>query len=190
MLAKGWPLFVGIASLALGLGGLIARAGDVETVDKIAAAFQKKDGPGGKKLAAEWAKKVETKDLMSLFKPRDKKGLGVGAKAGEIKPDCIETKLRELATFPMEEKQVAMEADALRTMAFRSVALAEVIAAKCPDKDNGKKKRKDWLEWTEELRLAALEMATAAKDKSAGTINNAAVKMEKACQKCHEAFRD
>ena len=194
---RGWVVgAVGLA-LTIGLltqGGLSTAADDnkeaVEGVQKLAAALEKKDSDGAKKLAGELGKKVQMEDLMHLFALRTKRGLGVGSKAGAINPDGIERKLTDLAKKPLPPKQLADEAQALTEMGYSMAALACVASAKPPDKDEGKKKKKDWITWSEELRDASLQLATAAKDKKADDLHKAATKADGACTKCHDVFRE
>src|SRR4051812_11716744 len=86
-----------------------------DTVKKIAEAIKKGDHDGAKKIAATSAKKIdEIHDVMHLFKPRNKKGLGVGEKAGaNPAKDGIEVALRDLARDV--PAGVAKQADALET---------------------------------------------------------------------------
>ncbi len=90
-----WTLSV-VATLSLGAGFLsaVAAADDKDikgTVLKIADALEKNDAAGAKKLA-ESLKDEDLEDVMHLFKPRKDKGLGIGSKAGAVKPDGIELK--------------------------------------------------------------------------------------------------
>jgi len=185
---------VGVIGLALGICVMVgfetANAQDADSIDKIAAAFEKSDAAGAKKMAGDVAKKIMLDDLMHCFKPRDKKGLGVGAKAGAVKPDGIEKKLLEMAKKTLKEDQLTTESEALVHMGYHTAALAEIMVAKTPDKDDGKKKKKDWVAWSDELRNASLQFAVAAKDKKGPALKTAAAKMDGACSKCHDVFRE
>src|SRR5262249_20179893 len=122
---------VGLTALALGVGLLVSRPGNAaddkslpDGVQKVAAALEKKDTAGAKKLAEEIAKKVQMDDLMHLYALRTKKGLGVGGKAGAVSPDGIERKLMDLAKKPLDTKQLGDESPALTQMGYDIAALA------------------------------------------------------------------
>jgi hypothetical protein len=193
--ARVW--IVGMAAVGLTVSllssGSMNAADDktlIEGVQKVAGAFEKKDADGAKKMAGEIAKKVQMEDLMHLFALRTKKGLGVGSKPGAVTPDGLERKLTELAKKPLGAKELGDESQALTEMGYSMAALACVAGSKPPEKDEGKKKKKDWVTWSDELREASLQLATAAKDKKAADLHKAATKADGACTKCHDVFRD
>lgn len=186
----------GLAGLLLSFGFLAgerSRAADdkslIESIQKLSAALEKNDS-NAKKLAGEIAQKVDLEDLMHLFALRAKKGLGVGAKPGAVMPDGLEKKLTELAKKPLDSKQVGDESEALTRMGYDMAALAAVAGAKPPAKDEGKKKKKDWIAFSDELREASLQLAAAAKSKKAADLHKAASKADGSCTKCHEIFRE
>ena len=88
-------VFVGLAALALGVTLLLIGRGNAgggdklaKSVDEVAAAIEKGDLAGAKKMAKDIAaKEEEIYYVMLLMKPRDKKGFGVGDKAGDVTPD-------------------------------------------------------------------------------------------------------
>jgi hypothetical protein len=193
---RGW--IIGVTGLTLGIG-LLSQATTGSAADskellgevqKIANALEKKDASGAKKMAEDVAKKNDLEDIMHLFGLRTKGGFGVGPKAGTITPDGIERKLTELAKKPLGAKELGDEAAALTDMGYRMAALATVAHAKPPAKDEGKKKKKDWVAWSDELRTISLDFAAAAKDKKGADLHKAAVKADNNCTKCHEVFRD
>jgi cytochrome c556 len=74
---------------------------------------------------------------------------------------------------------------------LRMAALTGAITAHAPAKDEDKKKtRKHWLESTAEVREATIEMANAAKAKKPDAFKTALTKMDSACVKCHDVFRE
>lgn len=186
---------VGAAGLVWGLGVLGGRAADDKDLrpafDKIAAAFDKKDETGAKKLAAEVAKNTKDfEDVMHLFALRTKKGWGVGAKAGPIASDGIEKKVEVLADKDkLPADQLIAQASALAEMGNRIAAVAEVSLAKKPAKDAGKKKVTDWVKWASEMRAAGLALAAAAKQKDPAALKKAADQANTSCTKCHDVFR-
>ena len=54
---------------------------------------------------------------------------------------------------------------------------------------NGKGAR-EWAEWTEEMRTAALQLAETAKKKDAAGVKAAVNKLNGTCSSCHGEFRD
>lgn len=192
---RAWT--IGLVALVLGVGFLSSRtsiAADgktlVDGVKKVADALEKKDTAGAKKQAEAIAKDTAMEDLMHLFALRTKKGLGVGSKPGSINPDGIERKLMDLAKKPLDAKQMGDEAQAIKEMGNDMAALAAVCTAKPPEKDDGKKKKKDWVAWSAELQQQSLDLANAAKDKKAADVQKAAKAADATCTKCHDVFRE
>jgi len=188
----GAAAILGIGSLTSAERSNAAQAkGLADTIGKIAAAVDKGDMEGAKKLAAACAKDSEWEEFMHLFVLRSHKkpGLGVGDKAGAITPDGIEKKLMKLAENPLSDKDLGAESAALVKMGNDMTALTLVTLAKPPEKDDGKKKKKDWIVWSEVLLKASQEFTAAAKYKKAADLQKAAVKADKACGKCHDVFR-
>jgi hypothetical protein len=194
---RNWTVVLAGLALAVSLlPGNAFSGGDekalLEGVGKVATALEKKDADGAKKTATEIAKKYELDAIMHLFTLRSKGGIGVGSKAGliEAKEDGLEKKLTKLAEKPLEASQLNAEAPVLAEMGHSLAAMATVAHAKAPPKDDGKKKVKDWLAWSTELRDASLALASAAKEKKASDLHKAAAKADGACTKCHDVFRD
>jgi len=164
---------------------------------KIAAAFEKKDKEGAQKMAVELGKKlqgkkpaIEMEELMHMFQLRSKKGLGAGVKAGAVMPDGIEKKVEALADKAIPAKQLGDEAQGLEEMSYHMAAIAAVAAQAPPiDKDMGKKKIKDWVKWSDDLRDASIALADAAKAKNGAGVKSAADKANTTCNKCHDVFR-
>lgn len=137
------------------------------TVKKIAAAYKKGDADAAKKLAAATAKNVklieEIPDLMHMYRPLDKGGLGI-----------------EKALKKLEVKDAA-------EIGFYVVAMAELTVAKGWPKDQGKRTKKAWNEISEEMRAAAQDLAKAKNEKAVAAT---ARKVENACNRCHMIFKD
>jgi hypothetical protein len=184
-----------LLALAVGFGFWVTMSGAADddpkdTVPKIAAALEKNDKAGAQKQAAALASKAEIEDVMHVFSLRRSKGLGVGPKADAIKPDGIEAKIMDLAKKPMDAKKLAEEADALVQMGYIAAAVGQVAHAKPPEKDEGKKKKSDWLKWSQAMHEAALEFATTAKAKKPADVHKAALKLNASCTNCHTVFKD
>lgn len=186
-----------VATLALGTffltnvgAGSTTEDKDVKgTVLKIADAFEKSDAAGAKKLA-ESLKDEDLEDVMHLFKPRKDKGLGIGAKAGAVKPDGIELKVIALAMAAPPQKELDESSGDLAKAAYVAAAIAEVALTKIPEKKEKDKDPKDWKTWAEDLRQGALELADASKAKKPALVQKAAEKMDSSCKSCHKVFRD
>jgi NADH dehydrogenase/NADH:ubiquinone oxidoreductase subunit G len=193
--ARLWLLSV--ALLAVGAGFYLAergRAGEdkaiTDGVNKIADALEKGDKATAEKMAQGLAKKLEDVEaLMSLFKPRTKKGLGVGPKAGAITPDGIEIKLLAIGRDAPTQATLNKEADALVRMAYITAAIGEVAVRKPPDRDMGKKTKKAWVTYSKEMVEAVPQFAAAAKSKSPNEVKTAASKLAGSCNRCHEIFK-
>jgi cytochrome c556 len=161
------------------------------TVKQIAEAIKKGDHDGAKKIAATSAKKIdEIHDVMHLFKTRKQKGLGVGEKAGaNPAKDGIEVALRDLARDV--PAGVAKQADALETTGYWIAALAELSIAKgSPVPEKGKKTKKAWNGWSEDMREAGIAFAKASAGKGGQEIKTAAAKLNASCNNCHSVFKE
>jgi hypothetical protein len=194
LVAGTFLLALGAWSIAAGHANPADEAAGVRgEVQKVADALAKGETEQAKKTAADIAKANELEEVMSLMQPRransKKPVFGVGSKAGAITPDGIESKIMALAK-KVDAKQLDKESAALVEMASRVQAIAEIASAKAPEKDEGQKKKKDWLEWTAEMQKSAKELADAAKDKQAAQVKAAAVKLNSTCNNCHGVFRD
>ena len=195
--ARGW--LVGLGLLALGL--VITLAGRStggeekykKSVLKIAAAIEKGNSAAAQAEAKALAKSLkdfdEIEDVMSVFKLREKNGIGVGTKPNAIIPDGIELKLLAIGRDAPGQATVNKEAEALEKMSYVIAAVAEVAIARPPDKDEGKKKKKDFIRWAKEMREAAPGLAAAAKSKSPAEIQKAAAKINNVCTSCHTTFK-
>jgi soluble cytochrome b562 len=195
-------LFAGTVILALGLGLLTTgsggaaddQAGVKESVQKLADAVAKGDMAEAKKLADEIAKSAELEEVMNLMSKRNpkapKKAFGVGKEPGSITPDGIEVKIQNISRKPMPANQLNKESADLTEMAQRVAAISEIAKLKAPEKDEGAKKKKDWLEWADAMRKGADELAEAAKEKKPDAVKTAAAKLNSVCNTCHGTFRD
>ncbi len=188
-------LVAGALLLALGVWSIAAEdaAGLRGEVQKVADALGKGDAEQAKKTAAEVAKSSELEEVMSLMQPRranaKKPVFGVGTKPGAVTPDGIEAKVIALSK-KVDPRQLDKESAALAEMALRVQAIAEIATAKAPEKDEGQKKKKDWMEWAGEMKKSAMELGEAAKEKHAPQVKAAAAKLNSACNNCHGVFRD
>ncbi len=195
--------FFGVTATVLGLGlWFVATAGKAadekdqlrESVLKLADTLKDNKADDAKKQAAAIADKIDdVEELMHLMSPRRPKGkgpgIGIGNKPGAIAPDGIEQKIQALAKKPLLAAQLGKESEALERMAYIAAAIGQVANAKPPDKDDGKKKKKDWLTWSQEMHDAALELAAAVKKKDAAAIKTASGKVDAKCTSCHDVFK-
>lgn len=194
-MAYGRLTAVGLAVAALGFATLAGKGGAADddakgAVTKIADMLEKKDTAGAQKAAAAFAPKADIEDVMHLMSLRRSKGLGVGAKPGAITPDGIEAKIMELGKRPLPAAKLTAESSDLTRMAYVAAAIGEVAHAKPPAKDEGKKKKADWVKWSGDMRDAALKLADATKAKNPMEVKAAATKLYSSCTTCHEVFRE
>ncbi len=193
--AVAWATVIGLLAVAFFVTAGRSRA-DIDkkmhdALSKIAKALQTGDKATAMKEAEAYAKKVEDlDDLMHSFKPRNKKGLGVGSKSGVVVPDGIEQKLNAIARDGITPAQLGKEGEALNEAAWMTGAIAAVTKYKAPERDKGKKKRSKWIEWAESTRDGAIELAAAAKSKDVNAVKAAAIKVNNGCNNCHMVFRE
>lgn len=161
-------------------------------VVKIADQFKAGKADDAKTTSAKTAKQFEEMaDLMHLFRPRSKGGLGWSRKSITNNPpeDGLEKKIQNLAKTP--PANVAKEAPAAEEAAYDLAAMAELIKNKAPAKDmSGGKTKKAWTDWSDQMREASLELAKAAAGKNAAAISKAAAKVNSTCNACHSKFKE
>jgi len=166
---------------------------NVPAAIKIGDSFKSGDKAGAKKAAGELAKKFEeVADLMHLFRARSVGGVGWGAKPSSVpkdKEDGLEKKLNMLAKGA--GANFAKDAGAAEEAGYALAGLAELTLAKAPAKDaGGGKTKKAWIEWSEQMREASLELAKAAASKNGANASKAAAKVNAACNNCHSKFKE
>jgi hypothetical protein len=182
---------VSLTSASFALGDKDSRP----AVIKIGESFKKGDAAGAKTAAAKVAKDFEeVADLMHLFRARSAGGLGWGMKASGVpkdKADALEKKLNELEKAKGGPADFAKNAAATEEAAYALAAMAELTHAKTPAKDAaGGKTKKAWMEWSEQMRDASLELAKAAAGKDGAAASKAAAKVNAACNSCHSKFKE
>lgn len=186
---------VGGATLALGLALLVsAETGRAADQDKTTAAVLKvadqlRQKNDAKETAKAVAKDNELEEVMGLLKLRSKKGLGVGTKAGAVKPDGIEAILLNLEKR-VPKDLVGEHAADMERAAYVAAAIAQIASHQCPVKKKEKDKDpKQWQEWCEDMHKSALKLADAFKAKNAAEVKKAAKELNNSCTNCHGVFR-
>jgi hypothetical protein len=188
--------FVWVAGATL-LAATLALANDPaplddeanEAINKIADLIEKGDMDAAKKAAKDLsASKLDA--VMHGFKTRKTKGIGVGPTPGAIVPDGIEQKINAIVRDGMTANAAKKESDALARAGYVSAAIALVAVAKTPEKDDGKKKKADWVEWSDAMVKSSQEFATASKGGEAAAIKKAAGKLKQTCDSCHMVFKN
>jgi hypothetical protein len=193
-LALLWAAGAGLLAIGLIAGTTSGAATDDATnsaVNGIADMLAKGDKAGAKKAAVELSKKkdFDLDDVMHGFKPRNKKGIGVGVKAGEAMPDGIEAKIESLARDGITPPLIKKESEALTRAGFVIGAVGQIAIAATPAKDEGTKLKKDWVQWAEGMVKASDEFSVAAKSMSAAELKKAATNIKKNCDSCHMVFK-
>lgn len=183
-----WMTAVGLAALGLiyvaGTGSAGGEGSARAVVEKIAAAVKQGDMATAKKLAAAYAKKADgVEDVMEVFKPKNKGGIGFGKGA----TDGIEKALRAAARDGAKAKDAANYEEA----AYVITAVGLITDAYAPNvKESAKKKRKNWEKASHDMNEAAEGMVKAAKSKAAADLKTAATRVNNACTACHADFRE
>jgi hypothetical protein len=157
-------------------------------VKKVAGAIKSGDV---KKAAKDGAKKfAEVSDLMHMFRPRKKGGMGWGVKEGSNPAtDGLEKKIQEFT----KAVPPAVVADAANNVAAANwiTALAEMTIMHAPPKDaGGGKTKKAWIGFAEDMRAASIDLAKAAEAKKGPDMAKAASKLNSACLNCHSKFKE
>jgi hypothetical protein len=165
------------------------KAGVLQAVQKIADALEAGAQQQAGKLATDAAKTLDLEDVMKLMDKRGPKtkhpvfGFGDNPHPG---PDGIEAKLVAMAKRGPAPK----ESQDIVKMAFRVQAIGEIAKFRTPEKDEGQKKRKNWIEWSDAMIKESADLANAAKANHPGTLKAIAGKLNATCNNCHGVFRD
>jgi hypothetical protein len=187
----GYILLAPCACLLLG-GGRATAPGPSDfrpAIRQLADAIQRHEGPRIKQLAEELANSGELLDVMNTLQKRDRPGKKLVFGFGKEPGSGIEAKIQSLRKKPQPQKVIDRESADLAEMAYRVAAIAEVAKLKAPEKDEGMKKKKDWLEWCDAMRMSADELAEAARAKNPAAVKNAAAKLDSSCNNCHGVFK-
>ena len=160
-------------------------------VKEIADELKKGNKAAAKKMADDAAKNLdEISDMMHLFRPRNKGGLGVGPiPLANPAKDGIEVMIRDLARDV--PGGIAKQAAGLEAMGYYIAAMGELANAavgKAPS--GGKKTKKAWTEMSEDMRVLGLAFAKASAAKGAQEIKTAAGRVNVNCNKCHSIFKE
>jgi hypothetical protein len=168
------------------------KAGVLQAVQKVADALQAGAKEQARKMADDTAKGFDLEDVMKLMDKRGPKtkhpvfGFGDQPRGG---PDGIEAKLLALAKR-VDGHTAQKEAQDIVKMAFRVQAIGEIARVRTPEKDDGQKKRKNWIEWSDDMVKESGDLASAAKTQDPATIKAIAGKLNATCNNCHGVFRD
>jgi hypothetical protein len=161
-----------------------------DAVNAIADLLEKNEADAAKKAAAELAKKApDVETVMHGFKTRKLKGIGVGNEPGVVTPDGIELKINALARDGITAAAIKKEGKALTRAGYVIQAIGLYATANAPEKNDGKKKRSDWLDWTEKMVKGSQEFVAAAKGGNAADLKKAASNIKNTCDACHAVFK-
>jgi hypothetical protein len=165
---------------------VVALAGDIQA---------KKDGKViAKKVAAIRKKYDDLNHIMQIYKPRGRKGLGIGPKG---KSDGIEFKIGYLAKGKTDGKTrltaqnlKAQEKDLLLKVGYINLAMVEVTRKYLPTKPKEGKGKKEWAEHSTEMEKATNALIKAIRANNINGVKAAAKRLDDACTSCHTDFRD
>jgi hypothetical protein len=183
--------------LALAVGFLATGAGRAQKGDEDEAAIKEareaivkmvetRDDGAMQQQAAALAKKVtELNNIMQVFKPRKKNGLGVGPKG-----DGIELKIISMSKRTLPKGELTRQQDDLIRMAEVSRAVSEVAIHFTPKEKQPGKDPADWKKYTEDMKQGSLELIKAVKSGDPKLVRSAATNLNASCTDCHSKFRD
>jgi hypothetical protein len=152
---------------------------------KLAAAIKAGDKDAVKTQATALAK-LDMDEVMDVFKPRSKGGIGVGKDKGKIIPDGIELKLQTMGRDAPSAAVLTKEGDALEEMAYVIAAVAEVAAIKGAP---GGKQKDNWATWSKEMKEASSGLTKAVKSKGGAEVKSISTKINNNCAACHAVFK-
>jgi hypothetical protein len=133
---------------------------------------------GAKTEPTNLNKLLDLEELMHQFKPER-----AGGKDLEKKIKTFTQKRAALTTEELKDATVS---------AYQTAIIAQFTIGFAPAADQGKKKKADWVTWSQEmgeLAVAAAKASSAAKPDDKG-VKAAFKKLDDACAKCHTVFKD
>jgi hypothetical protein len=135
--------------------------------------------------AAALKKKLEDlAPLMAAYKPKARKGIGVGSGKDGVESKFIALGKRATAAI------LTMEKDDLIKMGYVNLAIGETTLHFAPEKPKGGKGKAEWVKHTKEMIEATKEFIEAVKGGNAAKVKSAANNVNNACNNCHSDFRD
>jgi len=129
------------------------------------------------------AKVEDLHDVMHAFKPRSKKGIGVGSTGAGLELTIINLSKSASTTVVQKQKQDLLQAG------YTVLAINELTFLYPPAKPMGGKTAEDWKKYTEEAKKATLNFIAAVKASEAPKVKAAATALNNACNECHSHFR-
>jgi hypothetical protein len=131
--------------------------------------------------------------MRAAFKPRNKGGVGVGAKAppGDVK-DSVELAIIDMATRRNNPGPTVLDknnADMIKLVEFTQ-AIAEINHYYKPTTAKPKKNPADWQRLNDDMKASSKELLDAVKAKDQKKVTEAAKKLNASCTECHSIFRD
>jgi hypothetical protein len=176
--------------LASAIGLVQAQAPGLEILD-LAGMIEK--GKNAKEVEARVAglkkRYEELNDLMHVFKPKKRGGIGYGPDPN----NGIEAQIQKMDRS--REKEVSRvtlqkEKAELIKMAYINLAMARVVRAYAPDRPKGGKTKKDWDDYADAQEKAARDLLKSVKAGDGKTARDAITRLNGACTSCHSDFRD
>ena len=158
-------------------------------VDAIANAVKENNRDEAKKRAVGLAKAHNIDEVMHLYAPAKKGGLGIGPADAPIAPNGIANAVQGLAKGALPPAMVLAKPLEFEELAWRIAALGDVTSAYAPQTDRGKKTRQMWLQIADDSREAALDFRAAILARNAKGLVNAATRISDACNACHATFK-
>jgi hypothetical protein len=125
---------------------------------------------------------------MQLLAIRTRGGLGLESKPAK-NLDGIEARLIGLGRKPLGPDELEKQAEEIARFAYVTAMIGEITHALAPEKDEGKKKRAEWIAWSEQMRDAGRQLAEASRAKNPKDVLAAAKKLNASCTSCHDVFR-
>jgi hypothetical protein len=143
---------------------------------------------------AKWTDCFEDVDyVMTPFKTWEKGGNGL-PKALQSTPrlktknNGIEEKIKALAKTGVRD--IKKEGPDIALMAKEVAAIAQLAEGMCPvEMKEGDKDPKEWVDWSQQMRKIALDLAAAAKKGDANQVKTLSKKLDNNCVACHKPFK-
>jgi hypothetical protein len=133
-------------------------------------------------------------DVMLPFKKVSLGGDGLAKELQTSQPlrttqNGIEEKIRALARRQLTAPQLKAQAKEIALMADKIAALAQANLEWVPEKPEGKRDPKDWVQWSNDMRDEALQLAAAARQGNPNMVFKGVQKLNSTCNRCHGVFK-
>jgi hypothetical protein len=182
MARRGRGLVIGVLLVVGVLAVSRAQGGKGVNGEVLDLAKQSEAGKDVTKKAADLRERFGgIRQVMNLYNPRDRRGIGFGPHG-----IAIERKLIDLEENPLGADALKKEAADLTRVAHLNLVMAEITLGFAPPKPVLGKGKKEWQRDVDALKAGSRSLLKAIASSSPKDVRAAAARINTACNNCHD----